>query len=177
MSKTIQILKVVESKNVVSLAELSKTKQLLELFENSSSTTPQRRIIDSCALLVRQGFLTAGQLDNEKILKITIKGRLRLSRSLLLDNTINTTRWDGRWYLITFDLPEARKSVRNQIILTLKRNGCINYTKGIWILPYNPAKLVDGLRVQFNLKAEIRLIVASHIDQEKTLLKHFKLSR
>ena len=176
VNKTAQILKLIARKNIVSLSDLCSSKVLLELFENSKTTTPQRRIIDSCTLLAKQGFISVGNVDNDKVFKITIKGQDHLKRAELLQFDIRPVTWNGRWYLVTINLPESKKTTRNQILLVLKRYGFVQYSKGIWIYPYNPSDLITKMRDQYELKNEIKLIMASHIDDDKRYLRTFKIN-
>ena len=77
---------------------------------------------------------------------------------------------------MTFDIAEQQKTVRNQLILSLKRHGFLHYAMGLWVLPYNPIKMLDTFRDQYGLKSEIKMIVASHLDGEAKLKRHFKLT-
>lgn len=174
-NKTAQILRYISRKKFCSLADLTRKDSLLALFSNTRSTTPKRRIIDACSILAKKGYISVGVVDNDKIFKITDKGLRHLKRTAVLEADIDARVWDGRWYIVTFDIPESSKNTRNQIILCLKRRGFYNYTKGLWVYPHNPIKLLTDLRVQYGLKNELMLIVASHMDNESRLKKHFKL--
>ena len=175
-NKTAEVLRLILNKKVITLSDLSSNKSLLEIFSNSNSATPRRRIIDTVALLAKQGYVSVGFIDNEKVFKITEKGKERLKANEVAKEGINISeRWDGRWYLVTFDIPEARKVVRNQLILTLKRHGFVNYTKGLWVIPYNPTSMIKSLRKQLGIKDEIKIIVAQFIDDEYKYKKFWDL--
>ncbi len=175
-NKTAEILRLIQTKKVATLGDLSSNKHLLAVFSSSAKATPRRRIIDTAALLARQGYVSVGVLDNEKVFKITEKGKERLKAAQVSEDGLSIPdRWDGRWYLITFDIPEKKKVARNQLIITLKKHGFINYTKGLWLIPYNPSKLVVSLRKQLGLKSEIKLIVAQAIDNESKYRKHWDI--
>ena len=173
LNKTREVLRFIATRKVVTQSEIIGSKALLELFSVGDSNA-RRRVIDTCALLAKQGYVSVGMLDGERVYKINAKGQKRLDSYTLEINSV-VRRFNGRWYLVTFDIPEKDKGVRNQLILTLKRQGFVNYTKGLWLLPYNPAKLIAGLRKQFDLQKELRMIVASHIDDEAHYKKLFKL--
>lgn len=175
-NKTAEILRLIQTKKVATLGDLSSNKALKEMYAGSKRATPRRRIIDTVSLLARQGYVSVGLLDNEKVFKITEKGKDRLKAHMVSEEGINIPeRWDGRWYLITFDIPETKKVVRNQLILTLKRHGFVNYAKGLWLIPYNPSRMVASLRKQLKLKAELKLIIAQSIDFESKYRKHWDI--
>ncbi len=57
-------------------------------------------------------------------------------------------RWDGRWRLVLFDVPEARRGTRNKLRLYLQDRGFGYLQKSVWITPDPVAEqralLVDG---------------------------------
>lgn len=175
-NKTAELLRLIQTKKVATLGDLSSNKALQTVFAGSKRATPRRRIIDTVSLLARQGYVSVGLLDNEKVFKITEKGKDRLKAHQVTEDALSIPdRWDGRWYLVTFDIPETKKVVRNQLILTLKKHGFTNYAKGLWLIPYNPTRLVASLRKQLKLRSEIKLIVAQAIDEEPKYRKHWDI--
>lgn len=176
VNKTAQILKTIARKKIISLSDLCSSKVLLELFNNSKTTTPQRRIIDSTSLLAKKGFISVGNVDNEKVFKITVKGQEHLKKAEMLQFDLRPATWNGRWYLVTVNLPDSKKTTRNQILLVLKRFRFVQYSKGIWIYPYNPTDLINKMREQYELRYEIKLVMASYIDDDKKYMKMFKIS-
>lgn len=176
LNKTREVLNYIAARSVVTQTEIVAAKSLLGLYSTGSgSSSPRRRLIDTCSLLARQGFVSVGMLDGERVYKISHKGGHKLQRYQALKVDI-LPRWDGHWYLVTFDIAESHKSVRNQLILTLKRHGFVQYSGGVWILPYNPQELINKLRKELSLdKQQIRLISATHIDGASELKRKFKL--
>lgn len=172
LNKSREVLKYIAARSVVTSSEIAAAKSLLALYPTKPSASPRRRIIDTCSLLARQGFISVGMLDGEKVYKISVKGKQKLQsyQSLRVDIL---PRADGRWYLVTFDLPESHKVARNQLILTLKRHGFVSYTKGVWALPYNPTELIVALRKQLGIKRQLKLIVATQVDGAAELRRKF----
>ncbi len=174
-SKSAQILALISKKDLVRHSKIIAEPALLAAFSDTKTTTPSRRITDTIALLAKQGFISVGTIDNQKVYTITIKGRDKLARAQAVGKVVDPTRWDGRYYFITFDIPEAQKVARNQIIIDLKHAGFLNYSKGLWLSPYNPTKYIEATRKRYNLGQNIRLIVASHLEDETKIKRHFKL--
>jgi len=174
-NKSAQILQYIAKKNIISLRDLTQVKSLLELFATTKSTTATRRITDTCALLARQGYTSVGMVDNEKVYKITHKGSAHLKQVEVLEVSIDKRRWNGRWYLIAFDIEEGKKTSRNQLILVLKRYGFLPYSKGLWVYPYNPAELIAKIKTNYDLEKQIKLIIADYIDNENTIKKLFRI--
>ena len=172
-NKTAEVLKFVAKKKLVDLDAVAADKKLTELYKNSNTTTAKRRIIDTCSLLSKKGYLSVGNVDNQKVYKITDKGLRHLASTSLPQIDTDKSIWNGRWYLVCFEIAESKKPARNQLILLLKRNGFKRYSKGVWLIPYNPLLFIDGIKSQLDLKQEIKLIVAHYIDKENQQKRYF----
>ncbi len=174
INKSAEVLKVIAGKRVIVEDELTLARSLLNLF----GANARRRIIDTAALLTKQGFVSVGSIDGEKLYKVTDKGLRHLDLYLLSKKGIAKPReWTGKWHIITFEIPEQQKVTRNYLVAQLKLQGFVNYTKGLWIYPYNPTEYVKGLKKLLGLGKEIKLITAIDLDDEKQLLTHFGLSK
>lgn len=172
--KSLELLEVINQKNVVSISELASNQHLQATFSTRSESASRRRIIDTMAILSRQGFVAVGQLDGEKIYKLSARGKRQLTTyQINKTGIVRPARWDKTWYLVTFDIPEAQKVARNSLITHLKNQNFYNYTKGIWVLPYNPRHFLGELADHLNLKGKLKVIEAHHIDDEAKLKRHF----
>lgn len=89
--------------------------------------------------------------------------------------------WDGKVYLITYDIPEAKKRKRDLLRAYLKRIGCGLLQESVWLSYYNPKKEVKNFISENGLSS---LILISSLGKEgsigdedlKTLLNRvFKL--
>lgn len=169
-------MRLIAKRPVVSLGEIVVSQALLNLYGDSKAS-PKRRVIDTTALLSQQGFVVSGQVDREAVFKITAKGKDRLAWYAITKVGVpKSASWDQKWYIVTFDLPEKKKIIRNNLILQLKAEGFINYAKGLWVLPYNPAEYLKSLRKHLGLSGELKLIIAESLEGEDALKTHFNLT-
>lgn len=72
--------------------------------------------------------------------EITAEGKRRLAAVIPQYDELRV--WDGRMHLVTYDIPEKRKSDRALLREFLKRIGCAMLQESVWITPYNPINLV-----------------------------------
>ena len=86
-------------------------------------------------------------------------------------------RWDGKWRLMMFDVPEKRKKVRDTLRMLLQSAGFIHFQDSAWIQPYPCDELVTLLRSHLGSgKGEIRYLTVSFIDEsDYAFRKHFDL--
>jgi DNA-binding transcriptional regulator PaaX len=115
--------------------------------------------------------------DGLKVLNLTDKGRRKVSHFELEDTAIPIPlKWDGKWRMILFDVPESKKSARNALSLYLKSMGFIKMQDSVWIHPYSCEKEVSTLRHALNLGEHLRIIVADSLENDAILREHFHLS-
>ena len=74
-----------------------------------------------------------------------------------------------------FDIPENKVQSRRAINLALKKFGCIQYQKSVFITPFPCKKEIDFVGRCFDVRNYVRLIVADSIEGESTLKKSFGL--
>jgi CRISPR-associated endonuclease Cas2 len=85
-------------------------------------------------------------------------------------------KWDGKWRIIIFDIKSGEKRKREQIRWKLKKWNFFMLQKSVWVCPYDLFKEAEILRSHFSLsRRELKIITATHVEDEKWIKKHFKL--
>ena len=116
------------------------------------------------------------QRNDKLFVKLTRKGKidallLRLNR----DFDKHEARWDGKWRVIIWDIPESANSQRQKIRELIKSLGFLRLQHSVFINPYPlPRSAVDYLN-ESGLADFIRFLRVDKIDNDKHLKKHFKL--
>lgn len=87
---------------------------------------------------------------------ITDQGKKKLNSILPIYDEKRV--WDGRVYLITYDLPIRKNKERNYLRIFLKRIGCGLLQESVWLTPYNPKKLLEEFIEENNLSSDLILI-------------------
>jgi DNA-binding transcriptional regulator PaaX len=78
-----------------------------------------------------------GYLQRKKdYYSITELGKKRLQQ--ILPQYQEKRPWDGKLYLITYDIPEERKKKRDLLRKKIQNLGCGMLQKSVWLTPYNP---------------------------------------
>jgi phenylacetic acid degradation operon negative regulatory protein len=89
--------------------------------------------------------------------------------------TITPRKWDGKWRLFMFDIPESIKTSRVSLSRKVLEMGMKSFQKSVFISPYpcedELRKAVRFLRVE----KYIRLVIASEISDEDRFKKMFGL--
>ena len=84
-------------------------------------------------------------------------------------------RWDEKWHIIAFDIPEKHKPARNALTAKMKELGLIAFQKSLWIYPYYCKDEIDFVAEVFNVGKYVHYIVVASITNDKLLRNKFNL--
>src|SRR3989338_469904 len=84
-------------------------------------------------------------------------------------------RWDKKWRIILFDIPEKHKKARDALARVLKNIGCRQFQKSVFVHPFECRNEIDFVIESFSMRPYVRFIVADSIDNELHLKKYFDL--
>lgn len=132
----------------------------------------------SLSRLISLGLVVFVEKDGKKYLKLTEKGKLKLM-TLEKDNFKfnKPQKWDKKWRIVIFDIPQRRRLQRDKLRFTLKQIGFVKLQHSVWVYPYDCEELITLLKLDFKVGKEILYIIAEKIENDKLLRKYFKLSQ
>ena len=84
-------------------------------------------------------------------------------------------KWDHKWRVILFDIPEKHKRARRALSRALKNMGCFQFQKSVFVHPFECRNEVDFVIEFFSMRPYVRFIIADNIDNELDLKKRFGL--
>ncbi len=133
-----------------------------------------RDVVSIVYYLVQKGYLKYVNKDNEKFIKLTKKGQLKalLDKARMPDRD---SKWDGKWRMIIFDIPEESKDKRHFFRTLLKQNGFIRLQHSVYINPYPLNREAVQYLQESGLINYIRIIKIEEIDNDKDIKKKFGL--
>lgn len=179
ISKSQELLKKIAQKGVATEDYLLEDKALLELFSWNTSRSPRARIKDTLAILSRQGSITQGRIDTERLYKITVRGTNQLKRSTLHQPDIialhSPVSWNKRWLFVTYQMPDSHKVQRNQFLIELKRIGFQRFSSALWIFPYDVSTQVHKIATHLDINSYIDILRADSISQTTLWKRRFNL--
>ncbi|KKR31409.1 MAG: hypothetical protein UT65_C0027G0004 [Parcubacteria group bacterium GW2011_GWF2_39_8b] len=122
--------------------------------------------------LVKDGLL---KYDG-KFVKLTDKGQTVLESLELKDWKIDKPKkWDGKWRMLIFDIPETRKSLRDKVRHTLLHIGFLRIQDSVWIYPYDCEDFVTLLKADFKIGKDLLYLIVDSIEYDKSYKKYFNL--
>ena len=108
--------------------------------------------------------------------KLSLQGNRRLAR-LRFDayKLARTKRWDGKWRVVCFDIPEVKRFARALIHHKLRELGFYRLQDSIFITPEPCGEFLHLSQEAFGLQDEIRGLVVSEMDDDASLRRYFNL--
>lgn len=85
------------------------------------------------------------------------------------------SRWDGKWHVLIFDIPEKKKTTRDRLRRTLLSIGFHSLQDSVWVYPYECRDFISLLKIDFDLGTEVLYLIVEHIEKEENLKKVFSL--
>ncbi len=99
----------------------------------------------------RNGWIKARKRNAKP--EITEEGKRRLAQ--VVPHYDEYREWDGKMHLVTYDIPESRKTDRELLREYLRRIGCAMLQESVWITPYNPIDLVRSFVEEKELSGSV----------------------
>ena len=108
----------------------------------------QSGLLDQIHRLEAQGFLEAQHdpASGKRLYRLTEAGRAAAHGSRNPESSWSV-KWDRKWRIFLFDIPESERSKRRQLTRVLAKSGCGCLQGSVWISPIAPRsmeKLISG---------------------------------
>ena len=110
---------------------------------------------------------------NRSFFHLTPKGRWQVLKYLHLEKI--RKKWDKRWRIVIFDIPEDNKKWRERSRYKLKALGFHALQESVYITPYPVTQELDKYLEDWKLREYFRYITVTEIDDEPELKKKFDL--
>jgi len=136
-----------------------------------------RNISRTIASLYRSNLISyRDNKDGTTTVFLNEKGKkLALTYNLDSMTLSKQSRWDKKWRIIMFDIPEKYRLARDSLRYQLKRMEFFEYQKSVFITPYDCLKEIEYLCEFYHIKKYVRIILATSLDDELKLRQHFDL--
>ncbi|MDO8443801.1 MAG: CRISPR-associated endonuclease Cas2 [Candidatus Azambacteria bacterium] len=116
--------------------------------------------------------------SNEIVVRITDGGRKYLKTFDIDNMALNRPeRWDGKWRLVIFDVPEKHKNAREALRRKLKDLCFFRLQDSAWVTPHPCDDEIRFLREIFNISFNVDVFTISDLKHhEIKLKKHFNIA-
>ena len=134
------------------------------------------RVDEALNRLRRQGYIRMRVHDGVWYAELTREG-VEASRYFLSDFITLPIhkRWDGKWRIISYDVPEADKWKRQVLCTNLKELGMYEMQQSVFVYPYDCRNEVAQIQKELDLGDAVCFIVALEVMGDDDIREHFWL--
>ena len=135
----------------------------------------RKELREGIQYLCRYDFINKENKKSFINFNLTKKGKLR-AINIQLDNIKNKKeKWDGKWRMVAFDVPEKHKRERDALRHRLRNIGFRELQKSIFVTPVDCEKEMTAFIDFFKFQRYVRFAVLESIDNENFLKIAFKI--
>jgi len=110
------------------------------------------------------------------ILTLNDKGEKRVLKHELENMKIpKMKKWDKKWRMVLFDIPETKRKMRDALRFRLKELAFYEFQKSVFVHPFDCKNEIDFLIEFYNIRSYVRFMIVEGIDEEVDLKKYFGL--
>jgi DNA-binding transcriptional regulator PaaX len=128
----------------------------------------------SASKLARKGLL---YFDGKRY-QMTSLGENILRRWQFSDFKIKKPKkWDRKWRVIIFDIPEKKRGKREQIRRLFLQAGLERLQDSVWVYPYDCEDVLTLLKTDLGISKNLLYLIVDEIENDKYLREIFDLPR
>jgi DNA-binding transcriptional regulator PaaX len=125
--------------------------------------------------LADNGCIEFVEEDGKRYARITKKGERLIQLETEKATMKKKRRWDRRWRIVIFDVPERRKNVRTKIRRFMQEYGFVRLQDSVWVYPHDCEDLIALMKASFRIGADVLYLIVERIEHDKHLREHFEL--
>lgn len=149
--------------------------EIARLFKTKDSRD-KYRLKQALHGLQKNRLVSVRHRNGQDIIEITELGKKRvLAYDLDTMHIKPVKKWNGRWYLITFDIPEKQARARRAVSSKIKELGLYPLQKSIFVSPYPCKNEIDFVGEFFNVRNHIIYIEAIDIENSEKVRRYFNV--
>lgn len=146
--------------------------------ELTDKKIPEKKVRRVIKNLAEKEILQIEERKNE--VYVYLKGRwnpliLKYSLKPLLELKKRKKKWNGKWFLVVFDVPEGQRNKRDYLRRFLREIGFYPYQQSVYVFPFECKKEVELIKKIVEGGRYISYIVADEIENEEKVKRFFGL--
>lgn len=127
--------------------------------------------------LATEGKLRFVEMRGKKHAELTDKGRRELTMLRQKFETLGSKkrRWDKRWRVVIFDIPEKVRHARIRLRDTMQSFGFQRLQDSVWVYPYDCEDVIALLKTELGLGKAVVYMIVESIENDHHLREDFGL--
>lgn len=150
---------------------------ILDHFDHWDGKAKQKEIRGGIRDLNKLKFIKKKEnYDGSVVVTLTDKGKLRALNITLRRFYYKKEKWDGKWRMVAFDIPDEYRKGRKALRYRLLVAGFYELQESLFLHPYDCQKELIELVKLFKLEKYVRFGMLDSIDNEKNIKFKFGIS-
>jgi CRISPR-associated endonuclease Cas2 len=137
---------------------------------NLDESVTSRNLRTTVDRLKRSGRLERVERGDRVVYQLSDGARTQIRRY-----TFSKKRWDGKWRLVAFDIPEQRRRARDVLRERLYEFGFRQFQESVWIAPFDVLEEIRELRQEYQVSRYVKLLTVEVIEDHDRLMRRFGL--
>lgn len=127
--------------------------------------------------LAQKGYVRFVERNGKKFVEITEKGRraYTVEQARFRAYTNVGKRWDKRWRIVIFDIPERRRTLRERVRRLVREFGFMKLQDSVWVYPHDCEELIAMMKAELGIGRDMLYIIADSIENDRWVRKQFNL--
>jgi DNA-binding transcriptional regulator PaaX len=135
-----------------------------------------RQKSDVIYYLKKKELVGISEEGNTATVTLTDRGRQYLLKADLEQMSIQEPeKWDGKWRMVAFDIPEVKKHNRNSLKQKLNALGFVMVQKSLYLHPYDCLEEIEIISNLFEIRPFVKIFVIDSLEGEERLKTKFNL--
>jgi CRISPR-associated endonuclease Cas2 len=109
------------------------------------------------------------------VVKIKEKGEIQILKYDLSDMKPPEGKWDGKWWLVFFDIDKKHSRIRDKLRVYLRQIGMEMFQESVFISPFDITDQVKYLREVLEIPNSIKIARLEGVENEEELKEIFDL--
>jgi len=115
--------------------------------------------------------------DGSILVSLTEKGMFRALSVRFKRLANKRERWDGKWRMLAYDIPNKCRKGRNALRYRARTAGFYELQKSLFLYPYDCEKEIKDFVQLFKLEKYVCFALLDYIDDQDFLLRKFKIRK
>ena len=122
----------------------------------------EQAIRSALSRMSRKGWLNVKRVGKKSYYSLTDKGKRLLSEGAKIIYYGRQEEWDGKWYVLTYSIPENKREIRERLRKELCWLGYGMLSNATWICPHHTRAEVQSLVQRLGVEKHVEIFTASH---------------
>ena len=84
-------------------------------------------------------------------------------------------KWDRRYRMVMFDIPERRNRIRKLLRFEMQEVGFLRIQDSVWVYPFDCEEFISLLKADLRIGKDVLYAVVEEIENDKWIRQHFNL--